>query len=62
MKRDILATKRMKHISGCCPGHDQFPVETYGSRLSQRARSRHKKVEHQAARSIAKRALREDTP
>lgn len=55
MKRDILATKRMKHISGCCPGHDQFPTETYGSRRSKRARSRDKAIEHRVARSIGKR-------
>jgi hypothetical protein len=57
MKREILQTKRMKHISGCCPGHDTYPVEAYNSRRSQKARSRDKKSEHQAARSIQRRAL-----
>lgn len=57
MRRDILVTKRIKDISGCCPGHDQWPVETYGSRRSKRARSRDKKLEHRVARTILKRML-----
>lgn len=43
--------------SGCCPGHDKFPDQTYGNRRSERARSRLKKVEHQRARRRAKRIL-----
>jgi hypothetical protein len=57
MKRDILETKRIKNISGCCPGHDSFPADTYNSRRSKKARSRDKQVEHQAARTILKRML-----
>lgn len=58
MKRDIYATKRMKIVSGCCPGHDDYPMETYRSKRSKHARSRDKKIEHQHARSILKRLLR----
>ena len=26
---------------GCCPGHDKFPREAYGSRPSQKAKKTH---------------------
>jgi hypothetical protein len=52
MKRDILNHKR--GVTGCCPGHDQYPAETYNSRRSKKARSKTKKQEHQHARSLAK--------
>jgi hypothetical protein len=58
MKREILKHKR--HVSFCCPGHDTFPNETYKSRRSKHARARDKKLEHQVARSMAKRELREE--
>lgn len=58
MKREILKHKR--HVSTCCPGHDTFPNETYKSRRSKHARARDKKLEHQVARSMAKRDLREE--
>jgi hypothetical protein len=61
MKREILLTKRMKHVSGCCPGHDTFPNDTYASRRSKKARARDKQAEHQAARSIQKRAIVADS-
>ncbi len=56
MKREVLRSVRAKHISGCCPGHDTFPAETYGSRRSKKARARDKQKEHQYARTLAKRA------
>lgn len=55
MKREILTKKR--RVCGCCPGHDQYPNETYKNRTSKRARSRDKKIEHQHIRSITKREL-----
>lgn len=57
MKRLILSFKR--GVCGCCPGHDQFPNDTYKSRRSKKARSRDKKVEHQMARTLMKRNLKE---
>jgi hypothetical protein len=55
MKREIITRKR--GVCGCCPGHDQYPAETYGSRRSVKARARDKKKEHQHARTIAKREV-----
>jgi hypothetical protein len=53
MKREIITRKR--GCCGCCPGHDQYPAETYNTRTSLHARSRDKKKEHQHARALAKR-------
>lgn len=58
MQRQILQFKR--GVCGCCPGHDDYPTETYNSRRSKKARSRDKKVEHQHARSLMKRQLTND--
>ena len=58
MRRQILETKRMRHVSGCCPGHDDYPTEKYSNNRSTRARSRDIKIEHQHARAIAKPLLR----
>lgn len=55
MRRDILTLRRGD--CGCCPGHDKFPSETYGSRRSKKARARDKQIEHQTVRSIRKRDL-----
>lgn len=55
MKRDILKYKRK--VSGCCPGHDDYPDDKYGNRRSAKARSRDKKKEHQHARSLSKREI-----
>jgi hypothetical protein len=54
MKRQILDSKRARDISGCCPGHDTYPVETYRGRLSKIARARDKKKEHRYIRRITK--------
>jgi hypothetical protein len=56
MKREILTKRR--DVSGCCPGHDQYPAETYRNNRSVRARARDKKLEHQHARTLGKRELR----
>ena len=58
MKRQILEHKRFKFISGCCPGHDQYPVETYNGKTSKKARSKGIKKEHRVARRISKQNLR----
>lgn len=52
MKREILGFKREITISGCCPNHDTWPVETYRSRRSKKARSRDKAKEHRHARHV----------
>ena len=52
MKREILKFKLKRNINGCCPGHDDWPDETYRGRKSKKARSRSKKREHQYARRI----------
>jgi hypothetical protein len=58
MKRELMEQEgKHRHGSNCCPGHDNFPHETYKSNRSKRARARDKKVEHQLARTIAKRNL-----
>lgn len=60
MRREIFNFMLPSSICGCCPGHDIYPNSTYRSRRSKHARSRDKKVEHQHARSIAKRTLFSD--
>ncbi len=58
MKREI--TTHRPHVSGCCPGHDEFPNDSYRNRRSKKARARDIKREHKAARSIARRKLQAD--
>ena len=58
MKRQILQLRRGD--CNCCPGHDAFPNEAYNNNRSERARARGKKAEHQTARSILKRNLRNE--
>jgi len=50
MKREILKFKRGLDISGCCPGHDDWPHETYSSNRSKRARARDIGKEHRYVR------------
>jgi len=57
MKREILNLKLKKIINGCCPGHDDWPDETYKSNLSKRARAKSIKKEHQFVRRINKKML-----
>lgn len=59
MKREILTKER--NVTGCCPGHDKWPAETYRSRRSKKARSRDKKKEHQLVRQLVKKELKEMT-
>ncbi|MCP1540119.1 hypothetical protein [Methylorubrum extorquens] len=48
---------RVRGDSGCCPGHDTFPSETYNNRRSKRAQARDTKVQHQRARARSKSEL-----
>lgn len=57
MKREI---KDLKRITPCCPGHDDWPSETYNSRRSKAARSRDKAKEHRYVRRMKKQNLREE--
>lgn len=61
MKREILNHKQSLFISGCCPGHDDWPVDTYRSRRSKKARARSKQKEHQYVRTLAKKDLTSPT-
>ncbi len=44
--------------AGCCPGHDKFPPDCYGSRRSARAHARARRAAHKRARARAREALR----
>lgn len=55
MKREILKLKR--HVCGCCPGHDDYPNESYKSSRSKHARSRDIKKEHRHARRVQRQNL-----
>jgi len=37
--------------SGCCPGHDKFPPDTYANRRSKKARAKSKRISHKRERS-----------
>lgn len=37
--------------SGCCPGHDKFPRDKYGSARSRRARAKARLIAHKRARA-----------
>jgi hypothetical protein len=59
MKREILDHKRQMHINGCCPGHDEYPDETYANNKSKRARARGMQKEHKFVRTLARRQLQQ---
>ncbi len=59
MIRELLTHKLGKMVSGCCPGHDDWPDSTYRGKRSKRARSRDKQKEHQYARTLNKRTLKD---
>lgn len=46
--------------SGCCPGHDKFPSETYDNNRSKRAQTRDTKLQHRRGRREASRLLAEE--
>lgn len=55
MKRDI---KRIRLLRSCCPGHDDFPDDTYKNRRSKKARARGIKYEHRYFRRVSKYTLK----
>ena len=58
--RELKTLKRLRHINGCCPGHDDFPSDTYRNRRSKKARSRDKAKEHRYVRRTRKQHLIEE--
>lgn len=58
MKRDLLKIRRGD--SGCCPGHDTYPDDSYKNRRSKKARARGKQMEHKLVRQLHKRALKKE--
>lgn len=59
MKREIADIKRLEHVNGCCPGHDDFPNDVYSNNRSKKARSRDKKLEHRYVRHLKRTQLAE---
>lgn len=55
MKREI---KDIVRVEQCCPGHDNWPCDTYKSNRSKRARSRDIAKEHRYVRRKKKQLLR----
>lgn len=54
MKREIKNVKSAKSLDQCCPGHDDFPCDTYRNRRSKKARSKGIAREHRYVRRIVK--------
>lgn len=54
MKREIID---VYYPGYCCPGHDDYPRDTYRNRRSKKARSKSIKKEHRHARRVKKRIL-----
>lgn len=57
MKREL---KKLKHVESCCPGHDDWPDQTYKNKRSKRARSQDKKKEHKYVRTLVGRNLEKE--
>jgi hypothetical protein len=55
MKREIFLLIR---VDQCCPGHDDWPNQTYKNNRSKRARSNDIKKEHRFVRRKQKHLLR----
>ena len=45
---------------GCCPGHDKFPADSYGSARSRRAHSKASRSAHKRARARDRKSLRRE--
>lgn len=54
MRREIETAKLRRNISGCCPGHDDYPNQSYKNRRSKAARSEGIKKEHRAFRRVSR--------
>lgn len=50
-----------KQDQGCCPGHDKYPAEYYGTVSSRRAHKKTTRAAHKRARSLIRRVLRNPT-
>ena len=50
---------RKRSEFGCCPGHDDFPSDSYNSRRSQKAHSKARTKLHKLARIRLKKDLDE---
>lgn len=57
MKREILD---VRHPGNCCPGHDDFPCDTYKNRRSKAKRSEGIKREHRHVRRVKKLSLEKE--
>ena len=57
MKREILNFKLHRAIGGCCPGHDDWPDQTYRNPRSKRARSKQTRMEHRVVRANVRQQL-----
>lgn len=61
MRREIEVYKGPRRMDQCCPGHDDWPNDTYRNRRSKAARARDIKREHRYIRRVLKlNLLRED--
>lgn len=58
MKREIRTIKG-HNVGGCCPGHDDYPSDSYANRRSKKARSRDKAKEHRTARRIVTQKIKD---
>jgi len=54
MKREITD---VYYPGYCCPGHDDYPGDTYRNRRSKKARAKGIKKEHRHARRVKKHML-----
>jgi hypothetical protein len=62
MKRELKDLKRERTVSGCCPGHDDFPAGSYANRRSKKARAMGKAIEHRRVRRVKKHGLTTGEP
>ena len=58
MKREILNVAPGYHTTGCCPGHDDYPADSYNNRRSKHARARDKAKEHRHARRVLNKVVK----
>ncbi|ANA49246.1 hypothetical protein PMW_121 [Pseudomonas phage phiPMW] len=57
MKREV---KDLMRVYQCCPGHDDWPCDTYKNRRSKKARSRDIAKEHRYVRRVKKQNLKKE--
>lgn len=49
-----------RNDQGCCPDHDKYPNDNYGTRFSKKQRSAARHAAHSAARARARQSLIRD--